>query len=711
MKLHSEMKRGAPQSTLSGLNLPSGVAVYLSQGLPTVFQLEVPFADRESDGSWLYLPNDLLASIKRSLLVEGTNPKLCHIATQPINADELNLYPVLVAGEVRAVIATDQEMRLALDRNIRDGLMERLSHRYGQGGFDDSLLTKEFLGCLFDRDRSLDEFQRAMLNFMTSQWPRSLGAIYFESEGVFRLRLAVGDIHLSDRLEGTLVSQRAQDWTGAIRNERYFISADITPDFPVLMDHPPNYLFVHPGIQSERTEYIVALLMSGDIGVEQIRAIRQIARMTGYLHEAQFSTTAETVSLYGCLQELPTSNSRFRELLGQVFDVVGRQFDMSRLVVGDVGGSATVLTSQGAKSPTFRSEASPPVPTEVLNSLSPEEPVLVNDIRADSRFETVARRYEADRVASEIVFSTGLADGTQGYVAFGSTLNGEQLVRYKPFFVAITKFVRLTRQLMAIRQHDTLVGVESDHDSDPMVRDRLDTIAKLAGGYFHDIMEYLSVVVGQNELIEGFPTDTISVEKGAAKVRKAADQIADYLDKLRSLCLLTTDQLCRHLSVRRFLEDLPSIVHGYARQIRDTKNVVLAIDTQRLGDSDFEITWHELYDWVLPLVLGIMDEAICSGKLIVRTELLEDSPSMVFEFPSGIIGHTSLGEMIGRIYARWSEDITAESEGSVEFRGMSLRFSIRSEEFCHVSIQPTALLDNGNRRMDPLSVSGEGIGK
>ena len=709
MKLLSKTEKGIHQRALPGLSLPSGVAVYLLHGLPTVFQLAVRPAVRESDGSWLHLPYDVLATIRHSLVDEGTNPKLNHIATRPIEADELNLYPVLVAGEVCAVIATDQGTPFALDRDTSGSLLERLSTRYDQAGVDDSHVTRKFLERLFDCDLSIDEFQRALLNLMTSQWPRSLGAIYFESQGVHKLRLAVGDIHLSDRLEGTLTPQRVRDWSDAVRNEHHFIAADIMPNYPEVMDHPPNYMFVHPGIQSERTEYMIALLMSGDVGVEQIRAVMQIARMTGYLHEAQFSTTAETVSLYGCLQELPTSNARFRELLAKVFDVVGRQIDMSRLVVGDTGGSATVLTSQGTTNPTFRSEPSPPIPTEVLSSLSAEESVMVNDVPADSRFECMAKLYLADRVASEMILSTGLADGTQGYVAFGSSLTGEHLGQHRPFFVAITKFVRLTRQLMATRRHDPLIGAEADSDSDPMAHNRLDTIAKLAGGYFHDIMEYLSVVVGQNELIEGEAADTIAVEKGTAKVRKAADQIADYLDKLRSLCLLTTDQLKGHLSVRRFLKDLPSIVQGYARQIRDSKNVVLTIDSRHLGDADFEISRHELYDWVLPLVMGIMDEAICSGKLTVRTELVEDRPGIVFDFPSGIIGHTNLGEMVGRIYTRRSLNIAAEHEGSVEFRGMSLSFSSGSEDSCRVSIQPSALSGTGNRRTDSSSVEGEGI--
>lgn len=709
MKLLTETNTDVLQGTLSGLNLPAGAAIYLSHGLPAVFQREAPPGHQETDGGWLHLPDELLTTIKRKLAGEGINPKLNHVATRPVEADEFDLYPVLVAGEIRAVIAIDQGTKFALSRSAGNSLLERLSNRYDRGAADDSLVTKEFLGCLFDRDRSFDEFQRAMLNLITSQWPRSLGAIYFESEGVFKLRLAVGDIHLSDRLEGTLTSERVQGWIDAVRNERYFAAADIMPDYPVVLNQPPNYLFVHPGIRSERTEYMVALLMSGDIGVEQIGAVKQIARMTGYLHEAQFSTTSETVSLYGCLQELPTSNSRFRELLGQVFGVVGRQVDMSRLVVGDVGGSATILTQQGAAVPTFRSEPLPPIPTEVLNVLGAEEPVLVNEVRTDSRFEGLAKGYRADRVASEIVFSTGLADGTQGYVAFGSSLTGEHLDRYRLFFIAITKFIRLTRQLMATRQHDALITARREGESDSLSRDRLDTVAKLAGGYFHDIMEYLSVVVGQSELMETGAADMIAVENGAAKVRKAADRIADYLDKLRSLCLLTTDQLSCHLSVRRFLEDLPSIVQGYARQIRDNKNVVLTIDTQHMGDTDFEITWHQLYDWVLPLVLGIMDEAICSGKLTVATDSVDDNPGMIFEFPSSIIGHTNLKDLVGRIYAQWPERSTGEHEGSVKFPGMSLRFSSGSAGLCRVRIQPTELPGAGNQITGSSADGGEGI--
>ncbi|MDH4035494.1 MAG: hypothetical protein OEV80_17000, partial [candidate division Zixibacteria bacterium] len=690
MKLLTETEQGHFQGTLTGLSLPPKAALYISHGLPTVFQLAEPSARSQSLGLWLHIPYEQLASVRHRLAVETSDPQPNHVADCCLEADDLNLYPVLVAGEIRAVIATDRETTFAPDRGGGGDIVESLSGRYGRSGLDDSLVTREFLRCLFDRDRSFDEFQRAMLNLVTSQWPRSLGALYFESEGVFKLRLAVGDIHLSDRLEGTLSPQRARSWTGAVREQRYFTSADMMPDYPVVLDHAPNYVFVHPGIQSERTEYLVALLMSGDIGAEQVRAVMQIARMTGYLHEAQFSTTAETVSLYGCLQELPTSNNRFRELLGKVFEVVGRQIDLSRLVVGDVGGSATVLVNQGEERPIFRSEPSPPIPTEVLHSLSPEEPVMVPEVATDPRHEGVTNGYSADRVASEIIFGTGLAGSIQGYVAFGSSLTGEHLDRYRDFFIAISRFVRLTRQLMASRPNDTLIGApKKTIESDTMARDRLDTIAKLAGGYFHDIMEYLSVVVGQNELIESEAADTMAVEKGAIRVRKAADRIADYLDKLRSLCMLTTDQLGRRLSVRCFLEDLPTIVQGYARQIRDNKNVVLTIDTEHPGDTDFEITWQELYDWVLPLVLGIMDEAICSGPLTVRTESVEGRPGMAFEFPASIIGHTNSGELIGRIYAHWSGERSGEQQGSVRFRGMALSFGPGAKDSCLVRIQPT----------------------
>ncbi len=685
MKLLAETEKPVFQKTLAGLSLPSGVDLYMSGGIPTVFKL-VSSGRSSGPSEWLHIPLEQLRSLSQRLAVknENTNPDL--ISEEPLEIDDGYIFPVLSTGKIRACLRYGGKSCPALSAATQAGLFSVITEMHQSETAQRNRTIREFLGCLFDRDQSVDMFHRSMLNLITSRWPRSLGTIYYFDEGVYRLRLAVGNIHLSDRLGPRLTPEQMRDWEEAIIHERLFIPADMVPEYPTLMDTAPNYLMIHPGIGSDRTDIVTATLISGDIPIEEMTTIVEIARMASYLHESQFSTVSETVSLYGYLGERPASQDSLRKLLDQVFEVVNRQIKLSRLVVGDIDGTASVLTATGSGC-SFLSESDPPVPKVVLSELSDDEPLFVDDIHNDNRFSNYISRYLGDNVASEAVFSTGRVDGSDGYISFGLPLSGDHLRCYEPFFTGIARFINLTRQLLSHPDH-TAETVGVDHSSDRN-RNRLDVIARLAGGYFHDIMECLSVVMGQNELIENAPQNPEIVELGSDRIRKAADKIAAYVDKLRSLCVLTAGQLDSKLSIRRFLKDLPAVVQGYARQIRDNKNVILEIDVDNIGETDFEVSWQELYDLVLPLVLGVMDEAICSGKMTVRMETGRDGPMAVFKIPSAVIGHLTVETLLSGIYVHENLQTNDESSGRLKAGQMIINFECDDEEYYRVSIIPS----------------------
>ena len=264
---------------------------------------------------------------------------------------------------------------------------------------------------------------------------------------------------------------------------------------------------------------------------------------------------------------------------------------------------------------------------------------------------------------------------------------------------------------------ETLVVGSSTGALVDLANDRLNTVAKLAGGYFHDLMEHLSVVVGQNEIIENAikaedqALSSNAISNGSAKVSKAADQLAAYLGNLRDLCLLTTDQMARRLSSRQLLEDLPTIVRGYATQVKDTKNVTLTIEACRSKDNDFELTYREVYDYVLPFALGLMDEAICSGHVVISADGGPGRAELVFEFAADIIGHSGLGEMIDQIYSHQLLERRNDDEGIVHFEDATLSFCMTSSRTCRAVIRfaHTTGRDIEQSAINRVSNCGEGL--
>ena len=718
MKLLTESQKSLLQGHATGLNLPSDARLYLAHGIPTVFRR----ANAESDhavGAWLHIPGTWLASMKQSLIVQGSKVQLNHIARTGIETDDLKLYPVLVAGEVEAVVTVGTATSFEPDPPTIDAVLDFLSTRCADSEqHDHHCLLGNFLDRLFVRDHSYDEFQKAVLELMTEQWPGSLAAVYVRSESVQKLRLAVGDIHLSDRLEGTLKNTTARDWTDAIRRKQFFLPADMMPDYPVAADHPPNYMFLHPGIISDRTEYMIVVLIPGDIGRVETIALRQIARIAGHLHESQFSTASEVSSLYARLAEYGATGGEFKEALIEAFHVVNCQVPLSRMVVAKDGSPAEIVVAGSDGEPTVRIEPQAPIPTALLTELDADNPVIVPDVRKSPCRAEERESYLRDNVASEIMLPVGHPGDASGYVAFGCPHAGRHLDSHRTVLEAVATFLGFRESLKTQQAHlEAMVVGSSSGASADLANDRLNTIAKLAGGYFHDLMEHLSVVVGQNEIIENaikaedHALSSNAISNGSAKVRKAANQLAAYLGNLRDLCLLTTDQMARRLSSRQLLEDLPTIVRGHATQVKDSKNVTLTIEANRPTDNDFDLTYREVYDYVLPFVLGLMDEAICSGHLLISADGGPGRAELVFEFAADIIGHSRLGEMIGRTYSHQLLERRNDDEGIVHFEDATLSFCLTSSRICRAVIRfaHTTGRDIEQSTINRLSHCGEGL--
>ena len=671
--------------------LTASTHVYLAGGIPSVFRRVTADATQEFENPWLYVPRSLLRDLEQ---VEDGVPPIGlgdGLSGESGDADEpRRLLPVFDRGRIKGVIACREADR----SGVGDGSVTRVQEAIAAR--DTSFLpdvATQFTTRLFDRDQSHDRFLKSLLELMAEQWPRTLGGVYFNNDGIYRLRFAVGDIGACDRLAGSLPLGMADRWEDAVRRKEFLVPADIMPEYPVLMNRPPKFAFVHPGIVSRRTEYLVALILSGDVDEPTMAAIGEIARLASHLDETQFSSASELSDLYGHLDQARQKKDSVHRVLGEALQTLYRQLEVSRIVLTGGDGSSHSAVRQNGEKPSLRSDLKSPIPAAVLSAKSKDDCIFNEDIQSLFKHGDEARQYFLDNVCSEIIMPVQLGLSEMGSLAVGSPVKGDYLLRKKDFLAGVAQFVGLYASINEYLSPRERSRKKSGGEGriEPVL-ERFDTIHKLAGGYFHDLLGLLSVVVGQSDIIRSaVAVDNVegvkhSVLEGSRRVNEAADRMASFLGFLRDLCTIEKAGLKRKMSGSKLIEDLPAILHGYTRQLRDTKNISIAVKSCSAEGTDFYVTYADLYDSILPLVLSIMDNAERSGVLTVDAVDDGSRSGLRLTFNRALLGAIKPSAMLRSVFAYYLDVDTVSSPSEIHVGDVSISWEEKSNELCRIVV-------------------------
>ena len=666
--------------------------MYLATGVPQAFRRVTEDGRSGFEDSWLYIPHGHLMSIQETLAAEAGSPDAVCISSSAIEIDGKGVHPVLMDGRLCGVLTADSQVPFESDGRLTDSVQNAIASQ-------DSLLTSknqsvagEFVDKLFERDRSADDFLKAMLHILTDQWAGILGAIYCEKDGIYRLRFEVGDIGRCDNLAHTVGLAVAGEWATAIQHKSYFVPGETLPDYACFLTRPPGFLFVHPSMRSHRTKYLIVLCLSGDIDRSTTSSLREIAGLSCRLHESQFSTAAETVRLYGRLNLAAKSALALNDILSESFKALSRQLEVSRIVVTRDTGLAKVVSRRTSVEPSVRDVDKMPICVSVPELPGDGEPRLYSDIQSELRGSPKAKEYYLDHVNSELQFPIELP-GVVGLVAFGSPLRGDYLLTEKDFLAAVAQLVGLSIMLSeAAMVPSGASSAGSSEGSADQALHRFHTVHKLASGHFHDLLSLLSVVMGHAEIIQGElcsrdACDMTPVHQtGMNRIAQAADQMAAILPMLRDLCMLDNESLQREIPCHRLIVELPVFLRGYARQMANTKNISVTIETAITGGKDFTLRYIDVCDCILPLLLTIMDEAICSGAIGVEACLDAREESVVLTFNRAMIGHTGLGDLLTRAYSHRLYRIHGEQTGEVKIGSFVIGFGPAEDCKCRFNM-------------------------
>ncbi|HVP07687.1 MAG TPA: hypothetical protein VMS71_07590, partial [Candidatus Acidoferrum sp.] len=358
---------------------------------------------------------------------------------------------------------------------------------------------------------------------------------------------------------------------------------------------------------------------------------------------------------------------------------------VSRVLVVETSREGIAVTTHSHPSPQLRlagsgQDEAESLPESVIGSLCRGEDYHVKDIADGVLNSEQAKARYLHNVKSESYFPIRGKRGLIGFLAVGTSRTGEYLARRAQLFQAVADFLALYFSL-ARRLANTEVPVQggAPRSPDSSASSRLTTLRKLSDGCLHDMNGALSVVFGHAELLRSVGEEacagTRSTSASLDKIVRAAETVSDRLTALRRVFACARYGSDSPIDSAPFLRDLPLMLSGLARQIRDTKNIDIALAVSLRDSRQDPLTASALYDVLLPTVIALMEEAVCSGQIKIALEQDDSSRLVSIEFSKNLLGALDPGELLGSISTRAVCTPEGDLSGSVTIEQVAVTYA------------------------------------
>ena len=697
------------------LTLPETVTLYVAQGVPQVFRRMDRADAADVTPELLYIPSAVLAALwaSKSETPPGETPVACAGTTFEI--DDQCVCPLLVGDRVAACLS--RPCAEPLDDDVLTAALERLVVFEAHTRLADETISTEFLSRLMSRDIGAERFNGELLNLLTEQVADSLAVTYGETDGIYRLRLAVGDIGMWDKLDSALTNATIAAWSEAISDGRPFVPVGFLPESPAFLDFLPTFLFVAFGIQSQRKRAIIAMPVTGDLSCRATRKLQTLARLAATVHERQFGITEDLVNMCDALTQIGERRTTFDEVMIDIFRMFNRRTAVSRVVFIGPGGLSRSVVHHAFAESTVRRDETAPVAAAVITAAEGGHCFLPSVAEDGALTEAEAKRYYLDNVKSELCLTVPTARGARFCLAVGSSEPGFHLKEIQRFAKAAASFLAVGRN--AARIPDVVVRESASGASPEVIERRLRRMHmtdRLTEGFFHSFIDQLSYLLGEAEVLQmklDMETEATVRPKAdqsgpaAERVVAAIEGIVDQVRRLRNLCNCDNDQDEPRVRASRLVSELPSLFDGFSHYLQDTKNIAVRVIPARGSNGGLELTRTEMLDYVYPLVVMLMDEAICSGTIIVKGDRIDGRAAVVLELDPGIIGHTNLGELVHRHAGAPADTESRDRRGSVTVGTMDWGYNCLTDGVHHAWMTRHAPVDplheQRNRTFDAFS--------
>jgi len=635
--------------------LSPNARLYVATGSPLLFRRASRTAQLHFDASWLYVPGT-----GTSCLDEARPQTISDVVLgRAIDLEDWLAYPIVAGGETVGQIVLPQGEQPDLDQNQLVCIAGSLSPEIERDQRVRPPVNELFVQSLFQRDNSPQQFTKRLLSLLSLEWPGSCAGAYIEYQGLHHLLLATGDVSRYYRLTRQLTLEKGAEFTAACVKAEPFLPAELLPDQATFLTSAPDLYYVRSGYKSERATQYIVVAGPGDVGRRTVRRLHEICTLTASLHESQFHTATELLDNYCSLSRMTPEADEFDAIMLSAADHLGRQMQLSRIVLtlfkGSGAGTQTkVLLTHPTGESTTEVREDIDIPEPVLQKIRAGQSELIPDLTSCGLDETQARRRYLDNVASEYCMPVETSRGVVGMVAFGSSVAGDYLEKTVRTLSAVTGLVSVWSAMkdLATAPHR---ATDSSNILEQDLIGRLNTIRRLTEGYLHGLSESVSAAIGQAEMLRDarlLDDPIVEAQRQAAAAETlcaVADRLDSHLSGLRHVCALTAGpDNC--IDAGEAVSTIPAILSGPMQQMKDSKNIDLQIATE--VDSGLVVRALDIYDYLLPLVMAIVEQAICSGQIVIVGHGSDHTVTFSVRFPQRLFAGLELPRLLTELFPR-----------------------------------------------------------
>lgn len=639
---------------ISGTGFPSNTYLMLRRGLPNLFQKHQNATSGSNDDSWLFIPDKVLESILVSQRTFDIGNGQQAPLSSTLQLDDRILVPVCAAGKVSCIVDIPENATFSVSAAELKNI-EKIAKSAGHAEISDAVqIAYEFVSRLFDCKQSYAEFAQRLLNFMTDQIDGSYAGLYWKSDNGYYRRWSYGDLLLSDKLPLDVSSETVENWQDANSQGQTFIPAELVPDEPVFLKTPPSFLFVHQTPNYGDREQWLAMAVPGDISASAIAKITIIAGLLISIDDDRTSGYADLVAMFGGLLNKNHKVLPLEEAVRLSFKVIDSKMRLRSLCVLDNDNSVIKCIKSEHDQLKIEKNKVTKIPELAWQVIESHEPLmLVGSLQA---LQEERKRGDEEAVSSAF-FPIPIKDGRAALLLaeFEGELGRARQQQY--ILELVSMFLGICLSLSKeVTGEPKIVGTPGYETGEAISLARLQTLSNLNGGYFHELVEYLSVILGQAEIMEyGLnqahkPITEEGLRQSTERIVRAAGSLARRLEELKKVSTIQPIESGNAISAQQLLSMLPGMSYGYYLTIKDNKNVEIGLQTKTDKNVSFSIPVLHVYDFILPLILAIMDQAVCSGKISVSVGEHFGRPVLRISYPGKLSGRQPLEQLLNKVF-------------------------------------------------------------
>ncbi len=653
-----QYRHGSRESSLNEwlteIGLPSDARLFPCVGLPNVFAWNNVERTESFQETWLYIPDSTLESLLASQLEGAVFGEKHATAANSFRVDNHTLYPIFWAGKLDCIVAVPQGKEF---KGIKTDLvkLEKIKRMSASIDKADSVrIAYEFVARLFDCKQSYAEFAQRLLNFLTDQVDKSYVGLYWKGADNYHRRWAYGDLQLSDKLPLAVTSDIVGKWKEINSRGKAFMPAELMQEEPVFVQAPPSFLFVCQTPNCGDREQWLVMAVPGDISGAAVSRITIIASLLNSIDDDRTTGYAELVGLFGDLLNQDRKTQSAEEALKHCFKLIDGKLRLNSMCLLDTDHSIVRCVKVAEDQIQIEKNQVAQVPQqaqEVMDSLEPAFLPGHSHPPRDSQNSTK----KSD--VSHVLYPVPLKDGSVALLSAEFTSNLEKARHYQRLFEYAARYLGLCLSLAKISlSKPQIIGTPSSAIAESIALARLKTLSRLNGGYFHELTEFLSVILGQAEIMEyeiqksTKPLTTADLLLSTERIVRAAGSLASRLEVLKEVSTIKAIDFGKYVWADQFLDMLPTLTYGYFLTVKDDKNVEIAVQTKSDRNVSFSIPVLHIYDYILPLILYIMDEALCSGTIVASLTEHFGRPGLRLSWPKKLLGKQTLEKLVDRVF-------------------------------------------------------------